>query len=149
MQRTLIHLPVRKVVERSSPILVNQWREARHALIHQHIAAENRHDLAAWLATFARPSYELVALDSSAVGATAVADLVGRLLTAFPNLYTEIFALYHADLAVILEGQLVGAQTGAWLGLPASGRVINLPFVAIFRFDEARLIGKRSTLTPA
>lgn len=130
-------------MERSSPSSVNQWRESRSALIQQHIDAENRHDLTAWLATFTRPSYELVALDSSAVGATAVADLAGRLLTAFPNLYTELFALYHADLAVILEGQLVGAQTGAWLGLPASGRVINLPFVAIFKFDEARLIGKK------
>jgi len=130
-------------VERSSPTSVSQWREARMTLIHQHIDAENRHDLAAWMATFARPSYELVALDSSAVGATAVADLVGRWLAAFPNLYTEVFALYHADLAVILEGQLVGAQTGAWLGLPASGRVMNLPFVAIFKFDETRLIGKK------
>lgn len=130
-------------MERSSPILVNQWREARMALIHQHTDAENRHDLSAWLATFTRPSYELVALDSSAVGATAVADLVGRLLIAFPNLYTEVYALYYADLAVILEGQWVGAQTSAWLGLPASGRVINLPFVAIFKFDEARLVGKK------
>lgn len=130
-------------MEQSSLTPVNQWREMRIALIHHHIDAENRHDLAAWLATFARPSYELVALDSSAVGATAVADLVGRLLTAFPNLYTEVFAFYHAELAVILEGHLVGAQTGVWLGLPASGRVINLPFVAICKFDEDRLIGKK------
>lgn len=130
-------------MEQSNHRIGNQWRAARTALLHQHIDAENRHDLAALMATFTRPSYELVALDSSAIGATAVADLLGRLLTAFPNLYTEVFALYHADLAVILEGQWVGAQTGAWLGLPASGRVLNLPFVAIFKFDEARLIGKK------
>lgn len=58
-------------------------------------------------------------------------------------LYTTVFAIYHADLAVIIEGQLVGTQTGPWLGLPASGRTINLPFVAIFKFDEDRLLGKK------
>lgn len=130
-------------MEHSQHTGVNQWREARTTLIYQHLEAENRHDLAALIATFFRPSYELVALDSSAIGATAVADLIGRWLTAFPNLYTELFTIYHADLAVIMEGQWVGAQTGAWLGLPASGRVMNVPFVAIFRFDEARLIGKK------
>lgn len=130
-------------MEESSHSIANQWRAARTALIHRHIAAENQHDLPALMATFSRPSYELVALDSSAVGAIAVADLMGRLLTAFPTLYTEVFALYHADLAVILEGQWVGVQTGAWLGLPASGRVMNLPFVAIFKFEETRLVGKK------
>lgn len=123
--------------------MVNQRRAARMTLIHQHIDAENRHDLSALLATFFRPSYEFVALDSSAVGATAVTELLGRLLTAFPNLHTEVFALYDAEFAVILEGQWVGTQTGAWLGLPASGRVMNLPFVAIFKFEETRLVGKK------
>jgi steroid delta-isomerase-like uncharacterized protein len=120
-----------------------RWQAARDAVVQQHIDAENRHDLVALIATFSRPSYELVALDSAAIGATAVADLLGRFMTAFPNLHTTVFAVYHADVAVIVEGQLVGTQTGPWLGLPAAGRSINLPFVAIFKFDEDRLLGKK------
>lgn len=123
--------------------VAHQWRNARDILIQQHIDAENRHDLAALLATFSRPSYEWVALDTSAQGPIAVTAALRRLMTAFPNLYTTVFATYHADFAVIIEGQLVGTQTGPWLGLPASGRVLNLPMVAIFKFDEDRLLGKK------
>lgn len=130
-------------MRQDSHSVVNPWRNARHALIQQHIAAENRQDLVALLATFARPSYEWVALDMSAQGVTAVTTALQRLTTAFPNLYTTVFATYHADFAVIIEGQLVGTQTGPWLGLPASGRVLSLPFVAIFKFDEDRLVGKK------
>jgi steroid delta-isomerase-like uncharacterized protein len=122
---------------------VTQWQEARLRLVQQQIDAGNKHDLAALLATFFRPSYELIAIDSTAIGATAVADLLGRFMHAFPNLHATIFATYYADIAVIMEGQWVGTQTGPWLGLPASGRVINLPFVAIFKFDEDRLMNTK------
>jgi predicted ester cyclase len=118
-------------------------REQRLTCLRAEVEAENQHDLAAAIAQFSRPRYEIVPFDSIALGAQAVFELLQRWSAGFPNLHAELFTTYCAETAVIGEGRLVGAQFGPWSGLPASGRVINLPFVVIFDFEDAHLLGKK------
>lgn len=121
----------------------HELQEQRLACMQAEVEAENQHDLAAAIAQFFRPRYEIVPFDNIALGAPAVFELLHRWRAGFPNLHAEIFTTYCAATAVISEGRLVGAQVGPWAGLPASGRVINLPFVAIFEFEAERLLGKK------
>jgi predicted ester cyclase len=123
-----------------SPFTLN---ERRLACVQTEIQAENDRNIAAAIACFYYPRYEFVPFDQVAEGATALYELLERLFTGFPNFYSDVFTTYCADNAVIIEGRLVAAQYGPWAGLPASGRVINLPFVAIFAFDAEHLLSKR------
>jgi steroid delta-isomerase-like uncharacterized protein len=118
-------------------------RQQRLARVQAQIQAENDHNVEAAIAEFLHPCYELVPFDSVAIGAVAVRHLLQQWMNGFPNLYADIFTTYDAENAVIVEGRLVGAQFGSWAGLPASGRVINLPFVAIFAFEQDRLLSKK------
>lgn len=123
-----------------SPLTLN---ERRLACVQTEVQAENERNIAAAIACFYRPRYEFVPFDQIAEGAAALYELLDHLFTGFPNFYSDVFTTYCADNAVIIEGRLVAAQYGPWAGLPASGRVINLPFVAIFAFDAERLLSKR------
>lgn len=115
----------------------------RLARVQAQVQAENDHNLETAIAEFFHPRYEIVPFDSVALGAQAVSELLQQWISGFPNLYADIFTTYAAEQAVIVEGRLVGAQFGPWAGLPATGRVINLPFVAIFVFEEDRLLNKK------
>ena len=109
------------------------------------VAAENLHDFEGVIAAFHlhHPRYEVIPFATGADGADAVRVLLQALTSSFPNLYTEIFATHHAEASVIVEGQLVGTHMGLWLDLPPTDRVINVPCVAVFVFDEDRLLIKK------
>ncbi len=120
-------------------------RRRRFDVVQAQITAENQHDFVGVIAAFHQhhPRYEVIPFATGADGADAMRVLLQALTSGFPNLYTEIFATHHAEDSVIVEGQLVGTHMGSWLDLPPSHRVINVPCVAIFLFDEDRLLRKR------
>lgn len=118
------------------------WQAQRQALLTQHVAAANQGDLRTLLATFTQPALTIVTRNQVAHGTLAVYRLLWKLHRAFPNLYVDVAKAHYAETAVIHEGQMVGTHLGAWWEVPPSGQVINLPYVAIFRFDRDQLIGK-------
>jgi steroid delta-isomerase-like uncharacterized protein len=113
-------------------------RERREAIVNQHIAAENRHDVEATVATFHHPRYEVNGEESD--GEAAVRDLLQELMAGFPDFKAEVGKTYHADDAVIGEGRITGTHNGEFAGVPATGRRVDYPIVAIFEFDEDRLL---------
>ena len=113
-------------------------RERRGAIVAEHLAAENRHDVEATIATFHRARYEVNGETSE--GETAVRDLLHELMTGFPDFHAEVQKLHHADDAVIGEGRLSGTHNGPFAGVPATGRRVDYPIVAIFEFEEDRLL---------
>ncbi len=50
-------------------------RERREAIVNEHVAAENRHDIEATIATFHHPRYEMIPLGVPADGAAAAINL--------------------------------------------------------------------------
>jgi hypothetical protein len=58
-------------------------RERREAIVREHIAAENAHDISRAIATFHHPRYEVAPFGSVNDGAQAVHDLLQGCLLAF------------------------------------------------------------------
>ena len=88
-------------------------RVRREAIVDAHIEAESvTHDVAATVATFSHPRYEVPALGAIVDGAEGVTGLVGGLLSAFPDFHLSRTSLHHADDAVIVECRFGGTQRG-------------------------------------
>lgn len=117
-------------------------RERREALVRRHIDAGNDGDIDAMIATFHHPRYQVVPMDVMSDGETAVRELVGPLVSAFPDLRCEPITVHHADDAVIVEARLTGTHRTEWAGIAPRGGCMDLPIVCIFDFDEDRLVNE-------
>ena len=96
-------------------------RKQREAVVEAHLQAEAvDHDVAATVATFAKPRYEVPAAGAPVEGAEGVHAFVEQVLTSFPDLWVRQQALHHADDAVIVEGKFGGTQRGVWAGVEPS-----------------------------
>ncbi len=116
-------------------------RARREAVVKAHFQAEAvDHDVAATVATFAKPRYEVPAAGAVVDGADGVHDFVQQVLTAFPDLWLQQQALYHSDGAVIVEIKFGGTQRGEWAGVEPTGKQVNVDGVCIFIFDGSDLI---------
>ena len=113
-------------------------RERREAIVREHVAAENRHDVEGTIATFDRPRYEVNGEPSD--GESAVRELLQGLMDGFPDAHWEVPGLHHADQAVIGEARMTGTHNGSFAGIPATGRSVDVPMAAIFEFEEDRLV---------
>ena len=112
-------------------------------IVHQHLAAEERHDAPAAAATYAPHGYyHHVPLGLRLEGEDAVAAGYVASFAAFP------------DSQVVTEGEVVEGTTyvhwgrfratvaGSWLGLPPTNRRVDLPFVAIIEVRDGRMVGE-------
>lgn len=88
-------------------IAQSDLRALRETTVRRHVEAENSHDLAATLATFDHPLYEVVPFASQFDGSEAVQNLLGDLMKAFPDFNAEILKMHHADDAVIPKCKLL------------------------------------------
>lgn len=102
-------------------------RQRREAIVYEHAAAENRHDVEATIASFHQPRYEFNGQPTD--GAQAVRELLGGFMTGFPDLHIEPTRIRHLDDGVLVEGTITGTHAGQWAGIPptratcgASGR---------------------------
>jgi predicted ester cyclase len=123
-------------------------RTRRHGLLLAHYAAENAHDLERVMATFSPdaemiynrqsfPEGESIRLAHAYIG---FAEAAG----AFTGIHNEIDGEHFTDDEVIVEGRLCGQHTGEFQGFAPSGRAVELPFVAFYRFDElGKLVSER------
>jgi steroid delta-isomerase-like uncharacterized protein len=118
-------------------------REAREALVLEHMESENVHEFDVTLATFEHPRYELVATGEVFDGEAEVSRYYEDTRTAFPDQRNELLALHHADDAVIVDAMLYGTHLGPLRGLPPTGRSFEMRFCAVFEFAGAELVCER------
>jgi steroid delta-isomerase-like uncharacterized protein len=126
---------------------ITSLRQRREAIVHQHAEAENRHDVEATIATFHQPRYEVNGEPSD--GEEAVRELLQGFMHALPDLHIDMGKLRHADDAVFGEGLITGTHDGEWAGIPPTGRRIEVPVIAIFEFDEDRLLCEKAYMDMA
>ncbi len=113
----------------------------RDKVVDGHIRAEAQtHDIAAALATFSHPRYEVPAVGAIADGPEAVHGLLGQLLGAFPDFWLERIATHHADDAVIVECKFGGTHRGPWAGIPPTGKPMSVQAACVFCFEGADLV---------
>lgn len=119
--------------------------KARIQRVEEHIRLENLHDLDGILDTFGPDArYDDEPWGDHRVGRDQVQLYYQQLLAAAPDLQIEVRHRYATDEAVILEVTISGIQTGAWRGLPGTGRSFKFPLCAIYTFDQGdKLSGEK------
>ena len=115
----------------------------REAKIQEHIAAENRRDSAATLATMHEAHYDVVPWGLVVDGRENVRDFLEGYFTMMPAIHTEATRFYHADDALIVETRTVGTHEGEIEGIPANGRPFEVNGIGIFTFDGDKLLGEK------
>ena len=118
-------------------------RTAREAVVREHIESENRHDFAATVRTFSRPRYEVTPTAEVHDGADAVRAFLEESHSGFPNFVLTTERMHVADDAIIVETRFVGTHTGAWKGLPPTGRTVDYLMCNVFEFDGPHLVCER------
>lgn len=120
-------------------------RTRRETTVKAHMDAENRHDAAGTVATFAAPRYDVPAMGDlgQAQGSQAVHDLVASLFTGFPDWHAEPGPLQHADASVFVEVRMTGTHRGEFAGIPATGRAMDVRVGCVFDFEDDRLLCER------
>jgi len=123
-------------------------RERRRALVRAHYAAENDHDLERIMRTFSPdgvmlynrrefPSDETIRWAHGYIGLTAADG-------AFSGLRNVIDEEHFTDTEIVIEGRACGHHSSEFLGFPPTGRDVELPFVAFYRFDaKGKLTSER------
>jgi len=114
--------------------------ERRHALVQAHYAVENHHDLDAIMKTFAGQAEMLYNRqpfrDHDSI--RAAHDYMGFAAAgAFEGLRTVAEHEHVTADEIVIEGRLFGRHVGEFQGFAPTGRDVELPFVAFYRFDRA------------
>lgn len=123
----------------------------RLAVLDEHFRSEIDHDWDACLATFRdTPRYEIVATGQVHEGRDAVVAYHSAQRTAFPDQRHEHVRMHvAADDTIISEFDLLGTNTGDFLGLPPTGRQFRVAVIAVFTFDGDRITNERVYLDSA
>lgn len=113
--------------------------------VEEHVRFENAHDLEGLMSTFGRSgTYDDEPWSEHHQGLDAIRGYYGDLLRAAPDVHIEVQRRHATEEVVVLEVRLSGTQTGAWRGLPGTGRHFDFPLCAVFTFDDDdRLAGER------
>ncbi len=128
--------------------ITDSEKTRRRALIKTHYDVENDHDMNGIMATFAPESVMLYNripfTDPQSI--RGAHDLIGFSGTdgAFINIHNYIDAEHFTEDEIIVEGRLCGKHVGEFEGIEATGRNVELPFVAFYHFDKTdKLISER------
>ncbi len=115
-------------------------RARRRALIEEHYAAENDHDLERIMDTFADGAvmhYNHLPLeDDEAIRGAHI--LIGKSDApgALSGLRNIIDAEHYTNEETVIEGRMRGKHSKEFLGFAPTERDVELPFVAFYRFDN-------------
>jgi predicted ester cyclase len=115
-------------------------RQRRRKLLAAHYDAENGHDLPRVMATFAEGGemhYNRQVFPDAASIEQAHAYMGFSAAGAFSGLRATRDREHFTDDEVVVEGRVCGTHTGEFQGFPPTGREVELPFVAFYRFDGA------------
>jgi steroid delta-isomerase-like uncharacterized protein len=114
-------------------------------VLEQHFRSEIDHDWDACLATFKDvPRYEIVATGQVHEGRDAVVAYHQGQRGAFPDQRHEHVRMHVADDdTIISEFDLLGTNTGDFVGLEPTGRSFRVPTIAVFSFEGDRIVNER------
>jgi steroid delta-isomerase-like uncharacterized protein len=117
----------------------------RMALVEEHVRCENAHDLDGVLRTFGDSArYDDEAWDAHYEGRDGVRSFYTQLMQALPDLSIEILRRHVTEDTIVLEVMIRGTHQGAWRGLPATGRRVEIPLCGIYTFSaDDRLAGEK------
>jgi len=123
-------------------------RDRRRALLAAHYAAENANDLERIMKTFSARAamhynrQEFADPDSIRQAHAYIGFSAAH--GAFSELQTYADHEHLTADEIVVEGRLCGRHVGEFQGFAPTGRTVELPFVAFYRFDAAgELVSER------
>ena len=131
--------------------ITDSEKARRRGLLQAHYEVENNHDMSAIMATFS-PDAEMIVNRIPFTDPKSIRDthgLIGFSGTdgALEDLHNYIDREHFTDDEIIVEGRLCGKHVREFLGFEATGRNVELPFVAFYNFDKTdKLISERVVL---
>ena len=123
-------------------------KKRRRTLLNAHYEAENNHDMKGIMKTFSENAEMLINRQQFsepksivfAHGAIGFSNTHG----AFRDIHNFIDGEHFTENEIIVEGRLCGKHVGDFKGIPASGKSVELPFVAFYYFDSKdKLVSER------
>jgi len=128
--------------------ITDSEKARRRSLLKTHYDIENSHDMNGIMATFS-PDGEMLYNRIPFKDPQSIRDahvLIGFSGTdgALEDLQNCIDVEHFTEDEIIVEGRLCGKHVGEFLGFEATGRNVELPFVAFYHFDKTdKLISER------
>jgi steroid delta-isomerase-like uncharacterized protein len=121
-------------------------KEARQAarirLVDEHVRVENTGDIEATLGTFGEHPH-CVVNGQDLYGHDSIRGFYRSFFRGFPDLKVRVNQRHVSEDAIILEVTVAGTHLGVFNGVPASGRNVEIPLCAIFKFDrDERILGE-------
>jgi hypothetical protein len=119
-------------------------RDRRRRLLHAHLAVENAGDTAKVMATFSEDAVMLFNTVPFRSGPEirAAHEYLG--FTDGPGAFASPTNIVDresfTDTEIVIEGRLAGVHKDEFLGFAASGRQVELPFVAFYEFGANGLL---------
>lgn len=107
-------------------------RDTRERLVLRHVQAENDRDIAAFMATFAHPRYEIVPTGKVFDGEAAVRAMILAQWETLPPVQYSAAAIYHGNDGVVVETRTTAPDTS-----------IDMFSVNVFGFEGVGLILER------
>jgi steroid delta-isomerase-like uncharacterized protein len=129
----------------TSAFIPQDSRSARIGIVEQHIRLENEHNLAGVLSTFGDTArYDDEAWGEHYTGVDGVRSFYEQLMSALPDLELDVQDRHVTDDAIVVEVVIRGTHLGAWRGLPATGRRVEVTLCGVYTFDSNdRLAGEK------
>ena len=119
-------------------------RQRRLEVIREHMDTEVAQEFDRTLATFnGHPHYEIIATGQVFDGDQEVMGYYRMTRAAFPDQRHDNVRYHIADDAVIVEFDLLGTNLGEFYGLPPTGKAFRVPIIAVFFFEDDRIINER------
>ena len=121
-------------------------KEARQAarirLVDEHVRVENTGDIEGTLGTFGKHPH-CVVNGQDLYGHDSIRGFYRSFFRGFPDLKVQVTQRHVGEEAIILEVTVAGTHLGMFNGVPASGRHVEIPLCAIFKFDrDERILGE-------
>lgn len=112
--------------------------------VRRHLAAENAQDMEGTLATLHRDClFEDLPLNKTFRGIDGARSYYQELWKAFDVTVKSRQRHWSTEGNLIAETTFVGPHRDEFLGIPASGRSIELPLVVIVTFRDGLMLGER------
>ena len=128
--------------------ITDSEKSRRRALLKIHYDVENGHDMNAIMDTFS-PDGEMLynripfSDPQSIRNAHTLIGFTGA-DGAIEGIHNYIDSEHFTDDEIIVEGRMCGKHVGEFMGIAATGRDVELPFVAFYHFDRTdKLISER------
>jgi steroid delta-isomerase-like uncharacterized protein len=108
---------------------------ARLRVVEDHARFESTHELGPLVATFGdSPEWHNQAGEQVLHGHDAIRGFYADLFQGFPDFSLDLGRKHEAKDSIVVEGTLRGTHRATWMGMPATGKTIAVPFCAVFTF---------------